>query len=52
MEKLNVFKCSKCGNIVEVMHVGGGTLSCCGEPMKLLKENTTDGALEKEQLPH
>ena len=47
MEKLNVFKCAKCGNIVEVMHVGGGTLSCCGEPMKLLKENTTDGATEK-----
>ena len=39
MEKLSVFKCAKCGNIVEVMHVGGGTLSCCGEPMKLLKEN-------------
>ncbi|MBR0168233.1 MAG: desulfoferrodoxin FeS4 iron-binding domain-containing protein, partial [Synergistaceae bacterium] len=34
MEKLSVFKCAKCGNIVEVMHVGGGTLSCCGEPMK------------------
>ena len=47
MEKLNVFKCAKCGNIVEVMHVGGGTLSCCGEPMKLLKENTTDAATEK-----
>ena len=47
MEKLNVFKCSKCGNIVEVMHVGGGTLSCCGESMKLLKENTTDAATEK-----
>ena len=34
MEKLDVFKCSKCGNIVEVMHVGGGVLSCCSEPMK------------------
>jgi len=47
MEKLSVFKCSKCGNIVEVMHVGGGTLSCCGEAMKELKENTTDAAQEK-----
>ena len=47
MEKLSVFKCAKCGNIVEVMHVGGGTLSCCGEPMKQLKENTTDAATEK-----
>lgn len=47
MEKLSVFKCAKCGNIVEVMHVGGGALSCCGEAMKQLKENTTDGATEK-----
>lgn len=47
MEKLNVFKCSKCGNIVEVLHVGGGVLSCCGEPMTQLKENTTDAAQEK-----
>ncbi len=47
MEKLDVFKCAKCGNIVEVMHVGGGVLSCCGEPMKQLKENTTDAATEK-----
>ena len=47
MERLDVFKCAKCGNIVEVMHVGGGTLVCCGEPMKHLKENTTDAATEK-----
>lgn len=47
MEKLSVFKCAKCGNIVEVMHVGGGQLVCCGEPMKQLKENTTDAATEK-----
>ena len=47
MEKLSVFKCAKCGNIVEVMHVGGGVLVCSGEPMKELKENTTDAAVEK-----
>ena len=47
MERLNVYKCAKCGNIVEVMHVGGGELVCCGEPMRLLKENTTDAAQEK-----
>ena len=47
MERLSVFKCGKCGNIVEVMHVGGGTLSCCGDTMRQLKENTTDAATEK-----
>ena len=47
MERLSVYKCAKCGNIVEVMHVGGGVLSCCGEPMQELKENPTDAAQEK-----
>jgi len=47
MKALEVYKCEKCGNIVELLHVGGGDLVCCGEPMKLLKENTSDGAKEK-----
>lgn len=42
-----VYKCSICGNIVEVLHVGGSELVCCGKPMDLLIENTHDGALEK-----
>ena len=46
-EKLEVYKCDKCGNIVEVLHGGGGELVCCGEPMKLMKENTVDAAKEK-----
>jgi len=47
MDKLSVYRCELCGNIVEVMHVGGGTLSCCGQPMKRQVENTTDAATEK-----
>lgn len=47
MERLNTYKCGLCGNIVEVMHVGGGTLACCGQPMTLLSENTTEAATEK-----
>ncbi|MBT8356231.1 MAG: desulfoferrodoxin [Deltaproteobacteria bacterium] len=46
-EKLEVYKCDACGNIVEVLHGGGGELVCCGEPMKLMKENTVDAAKEK-----
>jgi len=46
-EKLQVYKCETCGNIVEVLHGGGGELVCCGEPMKLLVENTVDAAKEK-----
>ncbi len=47
MEISNVFRCEICGNMVEVLHVGGGTLVCCGQDMKKLVENTTDAAKEK-----
>jgi superoxide reductase len=46
-QKLQVFKCPICGNIVEVLHVGSGELVCCGEPMILLTENTVDASKEK-----
>ncbi|OIN97864.1 desulfoferrodoxin [Candidatus Desantisbacteria bacterium CG_4_10_14_0_8_um_filter_48_22] len=46
-EKLEVYKCSVCGNMVEVVFVGGGELVCCGKPMVLQKENTVDAAKEK-----
>ncbi len=42
-----LYKCDVCGNIVEVAHVGGGTLVCCGQQMRLLTENTVDAAKEK-----
>ena len=46
-KRLEVYKCEVCGNIVEVLHEGKGELVCCGEPMKLFKENTLDAAKEK-----
>ena len=42
-----VYRCAICGNIVEIMHMAGGTLTCCGQPMELLTENTVDAAKEK-----
>jgi superoxide reductase len=42
-----VYKCSVCGNIVEVLTAGGGTLVCCGLDMMLQEENTVDAAKEK-----
>ncbi len=47
MEKLQVYKCEICGNVVEVLNVGGGELTCCGQPMTLLEEKTADTSLEK-----
>ncbi len=47
MEQLQVYRCEVCGNIVELLHVGGGELVCCGQPMTLQKEKTADSATEK-----
>lgn len=46
-KKNEIYRCPICGNIVEVLAEGAGTLSCCGKEMQLLRENTTDGAKEK-----
>jgi len=46
-KRMEVYKCDLCGNIVEVLHEGDGELVCCGQPMNLLTENTTDAAKEK-----
>ncbi|MBW2710134.1 MAG: desulfoferrodoxin [Deltaproteobacteria bacterium] len=46
-EKMEIYKCEACGNIVEVLHGGQGELVCCSQPMKLFKENTVDAAKEK-----
>ncbi|NLW07661.1 MAG: desulfoferrodoxin [Clostridia bacterium] len=42
-----IYKCEVCGNIVEVVHAGAGELVCCGQPMKLMTENTVDASKEK-----
>ena len=44
---LGIYKCEVCGNIAEVLFEGVGELHCCGQPMKLMKENTVDAAYEK-----
>ena len=46
-ERMQVYECEICGNIVEVLRGGAGELVCCGEPMILLEENTVDAAVEK-----
>jgi len=46
-ERLEVYKCDVCGNVVEVLHGGQGELVCCGKSMVKLVENTVDAAKEK-----
>lgn len=48
MTKLHqIYKCNVCGNIVGMLHEGAGELVCCGQPMILREENTTDAGPEK-----
>ena len=48
MERLDLYKCDICGNLVEVFIAGGGELVWCGQPMhKLEPKIKEDAALEK-----
>ncbi len=46
-KRLEVYKCSTCGNVVEVLTGGAGELVCCGKPMARLDEKTADFKTEK-----
>ena len=46
-ERLEVYRCQLCGNIVHVVHAGAGQLVCCGQPMTHLDEQTADASTEK-----
>ena len=46
-KKLEIYKCSVCGNIVEVLHGGVGQLVCCDQPMENLTAKTADQGKEK-----
>lgn len=55
-ELKQIYKCSVCGNMVEVLHTGAGELVCCGKPMELMAPKTADEGTEKhlpviEELP-
>jgi len=46
-KRLDVYKCELCGNLVEVLDAGAGTLVCCGQNMTKLEERTADSSTEK-----
>jgi superoxide reductase len=50
-QKGEVYRCSVCGNIVEVLYVGGGELVCCGKPMILQIANADDKASKEKHVP-
>lgn len=48
---MKLFKCEICGNIVELLNDGGGTLVCCGQEMNEILINEEENNYEKH-LPY
>ncbi len=46
-ERRDIYECTLCGNIIEVLHGGDGELVCCDEPMKKLVAKKADVGREK-----
>jgi len=52
MTKINeIYKCKVCGNVVEVIEIGGGILVCCGENMQLFEEQTIEKEGKEKHVP-
>ena len=45
--QFEIYKCERCGTVIEVLFAGDGPLSCCGQAMKLMADKAVDGAKEK-----
>ena len=45
--EVKFYVCRHCGNVIAYVERSGVKVVCCGEPMKLLREGSTDGASEK-----
>ncbi|MCI1721771.1 MAG: desulfoferrodoxin FeS4 iron-binding domain-containing protein [Lachnospiraceae bacterium] len=44
---MKFYLCKSCGNMVALVHEGGGQLVCCGSPMTEVLPNSTEAAKEK-----
>lgn len=50
-ERLELYKCDVCGNLVEVILPGAGELVCCNQPMKLLEAQKNDSDMAEKHVP-
>jgi len=50
-QKNQIWKCNICGNIIEVLHEGADALICCGQPMNLQEEKTTEQEGNEKHTP-
>ena len=52
MTEINqVWKCDICGNIIVLVHKGADSLVCCGQPMKLQQEKTSEQEGKEKHVP-
>lgn len=45
--EISFYKCNVCGKIILMIKDSGVPTICCGEPMTLIKANSSDGMIEK-----
>lgn len=51
-EKLELYKCNICGNLVQIINNGAGELVCCGQPMELLQAHQEEsGEMAEKHIP-
>jgi len=49
--KLQLYKCKICGNVIQVLLDGEGELVCCNEPMELLTANNQELGTGEYHIP-
>lgn len=47
MEKKEIYRCSICGKVMEILNPGVIDTICCGQPMTLMEEQTAEWKSEK-----
>lgn len=50
-ERLELYRCEICGNLVQVILEGNGELVCCGQPMGLVKGKIEEEGLTEKHVP-
>lgn len=50
-ERLDLYRCEICGNLVQIILAGGGELVCCGQPMQLVKGKRDEEMKTEKHVP-
>lgn len=50
-QRLGLYRCGICGNIVQIMHEGEGELVCCGQAMTKLEPHTVEEEKNEKHVP-